>query len=237
MTNQIYPWQTSQWASITKQYTDNSLPHAFLFSGLKGVGKLHFAKCLVAFLLCENNQNSQACGQCKQCKLLEAQTHSDYRLTEPEEGSAVIKVDAVRSLVEFFTLSSLQGGLKITILCPAEALNHNAANALLKTLEEPAGQSIIILISHTAGKLLPTIRSRCQVVDFNAPAHEVAHDWLRENLPQDSIDPTSEADVIALLQLASNAPLRAKEYAEINAVAENNSMLDEMASLLKKILS
>jgi len=233
MKNQIYPWQTGQWANITKQYHDQTLPHAFLFNGLKGNGKLHFAKCLVEFLLCERKQGSQACGECKQCKLIYAQTHTDFRLTEPEEGSAVIKVDAIRSLVEFFTLSSLQGGSKITILCPAEALNHNAANALLKTLEEPAGQSIIILISHSAGKLLPTIRSRCQVVDFDTPNQQQAYEWLKSNLSRGGGAAPPEADIAALLSLSSNAPLRAKEYYEINALVENNLMLDEMASLLK----
>ena len=134
MNQKIYPWQQEQWANITRQHHAQTLPHAFLFSGLKGIGKLHFAKCLVAFLLCENNQGSQACGLCKQCKLLAAETHSDFKLTEPDEGSAVIKVDLIRALVTFFSLSSMQGGAKITIVCPAESLNHNAANALLKTL-------------------------------------------------------------------------------------------------------
>jgi len=233
MKNKIYPWQTTQWANITKQYNDQSLPHAFLFTGLKGIGKLHFANCLVSFLLCERKQDAQACGECKQCKLIQAQTHTDFRLLGPEDGGAVIKVDAIRSLVEFFTLSSLQGGSKITILCPAEALNHNAANALLKTLEEPAGQSIIILISHTAGKLLPTIRSRCQVVEFDTPNQQQAHDWLMVNLREEDGALPSEEDVSSLLKLASNAPLMAKEYSEINALVENNLMLDEMASLLK----
>jgi len=233
MNNQIYPWQKEQWANITRQHNDQTLPHAFLFSGLKGIGKLHFAQCLVAFLLCENNQGSQACGACKQCKLLEAQTHSDFKLTEPDEGSAVIKVDAIRSLVSFFSLSSMQGGEKITILCPAESLNHNAANALLKTLEEPAGRSIIILISHASGKLLPTIRSRCQVVDFDTPSKQEAHRWLVDDLSGEGVDIPSDSEVSALLNLSSNAPLRAKEYAAINALSENNLMLDEMAALLK----
>jgi len=234
MNNQIYPWQADQWANITKQYNNQSLPHAFLFTGMRGIGKLHFAKCLVEFLLCERKQDSQACGECKQCKLLKAETHTDFRIMEPEEGSAIIKIDAIRSLVEFFTLTSLQGGSKITILCPAEALNHNAANALLKTLEEPAGQSIIILISHAAGKLLPTIRSRCQVVDFDTPKHQQAQEWLLDNLSIEGGVAPNEADVAALLSLSSNAPLRAKEYFEINALVENNLMLDEMALLLKK---
>ncbi|MFT5716124.1 MAG: DNA polymerase-3 subunit delta' [Oleiphilaceae bacterium] len=233
MKNTIYPWQTKQWENITKQYSDEALPHAFLFTGLKGIGKLHFAQCLVGFLLCERKKESQACGECKQCKLVKAQTHTDLRLVKPEEGSAVIKVDTIRSLVEFFTLSSMQGGLKVAVLCPAEALNHNAANALLKTLEEPAGQSIIILISHASGKLLPTIRSRCQVVDFDTPKQQQAHQWLADTLVQEGAVLPADDDITALLSLSSNAPLRAKEYFEINALNENNRMLDEMGSMLK----
>jgi DNA polymerase-3 subunit delta' len=233
MKHEIYPWQSKQWENITKQCFDETLPHAFLFTGLKGIGKLHFAHCLVAFLLCERKKDAHACGECKQCKLIKAQTHSDFRIAEPEEGSSIIKVDAIRSLVEFFTLSSMQGGLKIAVLSPAEALNHNAANALLKTLEEPAGQSIIILISHASGKLLPTIRSRCQVVDFDTPKQQQAHKWLANTLAEEGgISPT-DSDIAALLSLSSNAPLRAKEYFEINALNENNRMLDEMGSMLK----
>ncbi len=231
MVNNIYPWQSEQWSHITKQYHDDTLPHAFLFTGLKGIGKLHFAHSLVAFLLCEDKKSSQACGECKQCRLTIAQTHPDFRLTEPEDGGRIIKVDAIRSLVEFFTLSSLQGGQKITILCPAEALNNNAANALLKTLEEPAGHSLIILISHSAGKLLPTIRSRCQVIDFDTPSPKLAREWLKGSFDGERVP--SEAELTALLNLSFNAPLKAKEYASLNALAENNQMLDELASLLK----
>jgi len=233
MSTTIYPWQSEQWSHITKQFHEQTLPHAFLFTGLKGIGKKHFAEHLVKFLFCDAKQGSQACGECKQCKLMAAQTHPDYRLTEPEDGSAIIKVDAVRSLVEFFTLSSMQGGSKITVLCPAEALNHNAANALLKTLEEPAGQSLIILISHSAGKLLPTIRSRCQVIDFPIPTLELARQWLNNAFSAEGGETPSQIELDSLLSMSSNAPLKAKEYASINALSENNKMLDELGSLLK----
>jgi len=198
---------------------------------------MRFANTLAAALLCEApTPDGLACGNCKQCKLLAAQTHSDLRVLEPEEGSATIKIDAIRNLVDFVGQTSLQGGLKVAILHPVEALTLNAANALLKTLEEPADKSIILLVSHSAGQLLPTIRSRCQRIDFGAPAPESARQWLVSQIQAQSGELTRDQDLNSLLDLASGAPIKAKEYASLNALQENMAMLDELAAVLKKDL-
>lgn len=233
MTDSLFPWQTEQWSLIARQFHQNALPHALLFTGMAGVGKLHFAELLVAGLLCENPDHLKACGECKQCKLQLAGTHTDYRLTEPKDDSVVIKIDAIRELVGFFNQSGLQGGLQITIVNPADALNINAANALLKTLEEPTRNSLIILICQNPGKLLPTIRSRCQVLNFDLPSPELAQQWLSDSLSKEADLSYDSADLEALLKLSSGAPLQAKEYALLNALDENNKMLDELAALLK----
>jgi len=233
----LLPWQQESWQHVIKQAKSNSLPHAFLFSGLEGIGKLDFARTLSNYLLCENvNKHSasdEACGECKQCKLFAAETHPDYKQILPEEGSSVLKIDTIRELMQFFQKSSMQGGRKVSILAPAEALNHNAANALLKTLEEPTPGSVIILVSHCPGQLLPTIRSRCQVVDFKVPSYDCAHKWLSTEIEKTSGKQYSSESLGSLLSLASNAPLKAAMYSDINALEENLSMLDEMGSLLK----
>jgi DNA polymerase-3 subunit delta' len=230
----LLPWQSSHWQHILKQSKNGTIPHAYLFNGVDGLGKTIFAQYLSNYLLCDSrNAADQPCGECKQCKLFDADTHPDYKFICPEEGSSLLKVDVIRSLVDFFNRSSMQGGKKIAVLAPAEALNHNAANALLKTLEEPASNSIIILVSHNSGQLLPTIRSRCQVMDFSIPPISLSKKWLCEQVAVSTAS-YSESQAEEVLMLAANAPLRALDYVEIKALDENNLMLDELGALLKK---
>lgn len=227
-----YPWHDSAWQQITDQYGRASLPHAFLFNGIKGIGKADFVSRLAAWLMCSGEKSpTKACGACKQCRLFESESQGDYRFIEPEEGSQVIKVDAIRSLNEFISQSANQGGLKIAVLYPAESLNINAANALLKTLEEPSQNSLIILISHVSGQLLPTIRSRCQVVDFIKPSESQALDWMCSNLE------LGREDATQLLPLCAGGPLQAEALLEFNAVEEHTLMLSELGKILKRDVS
>ena len=246
--NHVLPWQSVQWRRLSSQISDKTLPHAFLFTGVEGVGKELFAKSVAAYLLCEVSKNNSrdsgfgndtvykhgACGQCKQCRLFEGDTHPDFKFLEPEEGSSVIKIDQVRLLVDFFSRSSQQGGRKIALLSPAEALNNNAANALLKTLEEPSEDSVIILVSHQSGMLLPTIRSRCQVVDFGLPSVSDSLTWLNANtmglLGEKGL---KEDDISDILLLANSAPLKALKYLEKGVLSEYRLMLEELSSFLK----
>ncbi len=232
----VFPWQQVQWERVLKQVAANKVPHAFLLNGLEGIGKQAFAEGLAGYLLCERalgESLEQACGVCKQCKLVSSETHPDFKHIRPEEGSSVLKVDAIRAMVEFFSQSSMQGGRKLAVLAPAESLNHNAANALLKTLEEPSGDSVIILVSHSAGQLLPTIRSRCQVIDFSLPERDSAQAWLASALSAEGLS-VSPDELHSVLSLAAFAPLRALEFVRTGALDENNRMLDEMAAFLKK---
>jgi DNA polymerase-3 subunit delta' len=241
--NTVLPWQLSQWRRMASLIIANKLPHAFLFSGVAGIGKELFAKHLSCLLLCDAVRNVagsddkpiiSACGQCKQCKLFESESHPDFKLIEPEEGSATIKIDQIRQLVNFFSHSSQQGGRKIAILTPAEALNNNAANALLKTLEEPSFNSVIILVSHQPGMLLPTIRSRCQVLDFSQPAIKDSLEWLNMSNDKSLVKaPVADEDIAETLFLANYSPLKALSYLEMEALAEYRLMLEELGSLLK----
>jgi DNA polymerase-3 subunit delta' len=250
LVNHVLPWHYLQWLRLSSQIDDQALPHAFLFTGVEGVGKELFARNVAAFLLCESSKSGMsrlnfsdqngavsakgACGQCKQCKLFEGDTHPDFKFLEPEEGSSAIKIDQVRHLVDFFSRSSQQGGRKVALLSPAEALNNNAANALLKTLEEPSQGSVIILVSHQSGMLLPTIRSRCQVVDFGLPAVRDSLAWLSANsaaLVEGAA--LKDDDISEILSLAHWAPLKALAYIENGALSEYKLMLEELGSFLK----
>lgn len=163
------------------------LPHSLLLVGQKGLGKFDLAKQFVASLLCEAPQrDGNSCGKCLPCNWFSQGNHPDFRLLQPDalnddveaedgkkKASQQITIDQVRGLDEFLNVGTHRGGLRIVVVHPAEAMNRNTANALLKTLEEPAASTLFILVSSEPMRLLPTIRSRCQVMPVPLPnAHQ-----------------------------------------------------------------
>jgi DNA polymerase III delta' subunit len=158
--------QKNHWQNITNRVSHGNLPHALLFSGLKGLGKYDFARAFAEFVLCQNRHNDRSCGSCRSCVLLSNNTHPDLYLIEPEGDSEVIKIEQIREVIEQLSQTSSQNGYKIIIISPAEKLNLAASNALLKTLEEPTANVLFILITNNHLQLLPTIRSRCQIITF-----------------------------------------------------------------------
>lgn len=174
------PWQMEHWQRLLKQIAAQQLPHALLLAGPPAVGKRNFATALGATLLClaPGVDTGVACGQCRTCLLRRAGTHPDAHWLAPEETGKMIKIDQIRAVVEFVAQTAQQGGRKVIVLEPAEAMNRSSANALLKTLEEPAGAASLILISDAPGRLLPTIRSRCQRIDFPVPPQAAVREWL-----------------------------------------------------------
>ncbi len=229
-----YPWQSTQWEKLTDVYSSGRLPHALMLSGTSGTGKKRFAGTLANLVLCEHpfdhdsaTKGPSPCGHCKNCKLVGAEAHPDIRYFSPEEKSTVVKVDQIRQLNEYISKSSQQGGYKIAIICPAEAMNHNAANALLKSLEEPSQKSLILLIVDQPGRMLATIRSRCQVIDFPMPNHRQSLDWLMLALPNSSLHED-------LLELAAGSPIKAYEMSESEAVTQKQSMIKDLAKVLKR---
>jgi DNA polymerase-3 subunit delta' len=139
------------------------LPHALLISGSEGLGKRMLADWLAGTLLCEQSHGDvSACGQCSACGWFDNGWHPDLLRLEPEEAGKAIKVDQVRRLGASLGMTSHSGGYKITIVQPADAMNVNAANSLLKTLEEPTANTLLILLTATPGRLPATILSRCQ---------------------------------------------------------------------------
>lgn len=196
-----YQWQQSQWQRLSQQRQDGKLPHALMLAGQDGIGKFNFALALSHWLLCLEPNAASPCGRCKGCDLSLAETHPDLCVVQPEDKSKVIKIEQIRRLTDFIAKTSQQGGMKIAVLEPVEALNVNAANALLKSLEEPSGDTLLLLVSHTPSQVMATIRSRCQQVEFSLPAQAEAKAWL---------EPLAAGqDVDYLLQCAGGAPLAA----------------------------
>lgn len=217
----IFPWQQSQWQRLTARQKNGTLPHAILLAGLQGIGKFIFAQALAEFLLCEQ-AGDVACGTCKACQLLMAQTHPDLYVLQPEETGKTIKIDQIRSLIESLNKTSQQGRYQVAIIEPAEAMNIAASNALLKTLEEPAGNVALILVSHQPGLLPATIRSRCQIIYFSITAQDNVKKWLSKQVP-------AEINIELLLSLAEQAPLRAVALA-------NNQYLEQRNHVLKNLI-
>lgn len=205
----LYPWQHQPWQKLRLARQQDRLPHALLLAGAEGCGRREFARELAWSLLCEQPEpdDDLACGQCRACRLLAGGNHPDLLGIHPAEEGKAIKIDQVRGLIEFFSLTPNYGGYQIALLQPAEAMNHNAANSLLKLLEEPPPRRLLLLVSAQPAQLPATVRSRCQRVDFR-PGIEEGRAWLREN------PPANAPPVDLLLTLSGGAPLRALELAD-----------------------
>ncbi len=174
-----YPWQQVQWQRLQQQRQRDLLPHALLLYGQPGLGLDHFARCLIQSLLCTSPlDGGVACDECAACRQFQQGVYPDYQEVVPEEGKAAILVDQIRELNDFVGLTQNARGRKLVLLTPADQMNVNAANSLLKTLEEPSGDTVIVLVAHSLSRLPATIRSRCQLVKFGKPSREQARQWL-----------------------------------------------------------
>ena len=181
--NTLLPWQQEQWRNVMERLRAASLPHAILLAGPGGLGKNRFAALLAQTLLCETGAaTGRACGHCRSCLLYAADSHPDRRIVAPLEAGKAIVVDQVREAGRYLTQTSQYGGYKTLIITPADQMNVNAANSLLKTLEEPAAWSLILLVSDRPGRLPATVLSRCQRLNFTAPESRQAQQWLVEQI-------------------------------------------------------
>jgi DNA polymerase III subunit delta' len=222
-------WQSAIWNRLTARR--DHLPHALLFQGRHGTGKLAFAKAFAGWLLCESPAQHGVCGQCSSCYWIEQGGHPDLRMVEPEAAvdrpeqddagerrtdrkpRRHITVDQVRALGNFLNVSAHRSGFKVVLLAPVESMNVHAANALLKTLEEPPPDTLFLLVSHRPRRVLPTILSRCEQVSMPTPDPATAEYWLAQQGIQDPQVPLAEAGYapVAALALADPGHRTARE--------------------------
>lgn len=215
--NSILPWHQPAFKALWERR--DRLPHALLLHGRAGIGKQRFAAGLAQGLLCEAPTPAGPCGACPSCNWFAAGHHPDFLKIEPtalevpEEGeeapkadkkkpSVQIAVEQVRGVADFLAVSTHRGGLRPVLIHPAEALNTSAANALLKSLEEPPPHTVFLLVSHRPNQVLATIRSRCQLVALRMPTAAEAKGWL---------DAEGVADADLALAYGGGAPLKATE--------------------------
>ncbi|MBW0237384.1 DNA polymerase III subunit delta' [Pseudomonas sp. D1HM] len=226
---EAYPWQDSLWQQMAGRAQH---AHAYLLHGPAGIGKRALAERLMASLLCKTPVGLEACGTCKSCALLAAGSHPDNYILEPEEADKVIKVDQVRDLVSFVVQTAQLGGRKVVLVEPVESMNINAANALLKSLEEPSGNTVLLLVSHQSSRLLPTIRSRCVQQACPLPSEALSLEWLVKALPD-----SSPEERIELLTLAAGSPLVAVKLQAQGVREQRAAVVEGVKKLLKRELS
>jgi DNA polymerase-3 subunit delta' len=218
MSAALAPWLRTQLTGLLAQRG-----HALLLAGPSGLGQYDLALALARAWLCEQPTGQGACGECDSCHAINVRTHADLCVLMPEvlslelgwpldesaqkeiddkkrKPSKLIRVEATREAVAFTQTTRSRGHTKVILLYPAERMNMESANTLLKTLEEPVGQVRFILASESANQLLPTIRSRCQTHAMVWPAEQAALAWL--------------VDEVTTAQADSKAPMPAPTLAQ-----------------------
>lgn len=235
------PWLQQQLANLRAQRG-----HAWLLQGPSGLGQYRLALELAKSWLCEAPNAQGACGVCGSCHAIDVRTHADLCVLMPEtvmleqawplseraqqeiddkkrKASKEIRVEAMRDAVEFAQRTSARGRGKAVLVYPAERMNNITANALLKTLEEPAGDVKFVLASESAHQLLPTIRSRCLGHTMAWPTEETALAWLQEQ-------GVAAADARTLLRAAGGRPDDALQFAQTGRDAKRWALLPKAVS-------
>ena len=222
---QPMPWLRPRFAELTRLADDGRLPHALLISGPRGVGKRSLADALVARTLCAAPGES-ACGVCHGCRMRASGYHPALLRVSPEEGKRQIRIDVIREVNAFVAQTPQQGGYRVILITPAEAMNPAAANALLKSLEEPGGRTLFVLLADIPSRLLPTIRSRCQHWSLAVPDETACLPWLAEHLGD-------EQEARFWLGLAGGLPLAALTQAEPASRALRQQLLETFEALVR----
>lgn len=204
MSLRLPPWLDGPARLLDEAFAGPRPPHALLLRAAEGLGSGLLATWIAARVLCRA-EGRRPCDECKACSAVQRGLHPDLMRLSPLEDSKQIRIDEIRELTADLALKSHQGGYKVAIVEPAETLNTNAANALLKTLEEPAANTLLVLVTHRRARLPATIVSRCQQLVITRPEARLARDWLQREFPD-----SAGAEV---LRFARGAPLRAVELA------------------------
>ena len=233
----VLPWQTTVWREMLARR--QNLPHAMLFSGREGIGKIDFVRKLAQSLACETPAaDGAACGECQSCRWFSVDAHPDYREIRPESMRNVDRDDsegaaesdggsAKRKPSQEIRIEDVRSG-KMIVFYPAETLNVNAANALLKNLEEPPAGTRFMLVTHRPSDLPATIHSRCQRIAMPTPEKDVAIGWLKEQ---------GIAEPALSLAQTGNAPLLALSLSDGDFWSQRKNLLNGLTSRERDMLA
>lgn len=235
-----YSWHDKTWEKFVSACSNNHLPHALLLTGANGVGKLAFAERMVKSLLCVNPDinTREACNHCQGCNTYDSLANPDFIKIQVLEDKQQIGVDQIRRLSQFLTISRSFDAFKVVLIHPIEKMNQNAANSLLKSLEEPANNTVLILVASNLSYILPTIISRSQLLSIPLPSNDESIIWMKSFFKnKNQLEYIEKAE--ELLEMTSGGPLLAvtiddqtlKEKADfgndiINILDKNNSVID-----------
>jgi DNA polymerase III delta' subunit len=220
---------------IKRAYLEERLPHGLIFAGPVGVGKATTARALAALFLCEKPKDTTACGNCDSCRLLEADNHPDFhvvyrqliRLEKEASKARDLPVDVVRQFLiapANHKAAMMKG--KVFVVEEAETMNVEAQNAMLKTLEEPIGRTLIILITDQPWQLLPTIRSRCQMIRFCGLEPALVHAELERR----GISKSDARDAAAFADGSLGLAIRWLEDGIVNRARELETRLTQVVT-------
>lgn len=225
----LAPWHETIWEGLRQRLESDQLPHAILLAGAAGLGKRDLAGHLTAAALCADPVKGEACGKCRACRFLRAGTHPDLHPLNLElntQGNLrkEIVVAQVRELSRTLSMTSQLGGRQIAVIDPADQMNRPAANALLKTLEEPARDTIMVLVADQPWRLPATVRSRCQAFTLHQPPHEQALQWLQ----QQNVDAAELA-----LEVAGGNPGLARNWHRQGLLPLHQEVLADLRALAR----
>ena len=224
MPSEQYPWLTAHWNNLQSQAAADRLPHAMTWISPAGLGAKEFAHHFLQWLMCSEPAEKGACGQCNHCNLFQAGTHPDFHHLTLLEKSKDIKIEQIRDLISKLMERPYQGGKRLVLVEPADRLNRSAANAFLKTLEEPGDETFILLLTSRPEALSATIRSRCQAMHIQAPDDQQAFDFVQERLPDDA-NITRRA-----IKHAQNQPLTAIELIESGKLQQQSDFITYLSA-------
>ena len=216
------PWLAGARERVLQMLRTGRLSHALLLQGQPGLGKRALGEWIGRLALCDSPADGP-CGACASCRLHAADSHPDLVRVGIPEGKKQIIIDDIRDMIAGLVLKSYRGRRKVALIDPADAMNPNGANALLKTLEEPAGDTLLVLSAARPERLPATIASRCQRVKIAPPPRAVALDWLQ------AID--ASVDWEPRLALVAGAPLAALALASVPAIDKD---MTEMTAMLAR---
>ncbi|GAA5094342.1 DNA polymerase III subunit [Wohlfahrtiimonas larvae] len=200
------PWFESQLTEMVTRYDHKTFPQSLLLIGEPDIGKSIFANDVAKSILCLDRKGHHACGQCQSCLWIDKNSHPDFLSIASEDKSHFIKVDQIRQLIQFAQMTS-ETGRKVIIIHNADEMNLNAANALLKTLEEPMQNCYLILVTNYPKKLPVTITSRCQRQLLSISGeHDVIFNWLKQ------VNPVSEDKIHQVLGLSYGRPILSYQF-------------------------
>lgn len=222
-----YPWLNQPYRQIIARHQDGQAHHALLIQAIDGMGDDALVWGVSRWLMCQQPEGLKSCGHCHGCQLMQAHTHPDWYRLEAEKGRSSLGIDAVREVTEKLYHFAQQGGAKIVWLPDATQLTEAAANALLKTLEEPPANCWFFLSVREPSRLLATLRSRCMRWHLTPPEEMQSLQWLSRQHPQ------ADEVLRAALRLSNGAPAAALALLQPARWQARQALCDALTTALR----